>query len=72
VTAKECFTNLVNLGKSPLCLFPTCKACQMFNIEMIEGLNTEVTKFLCIDEVDETMGKHKWTKAAEEQFKKIE
>jgi len=41
----------------------------MFNIEMIEGLNTEVTKFLCIDEVDETVGKHKWTTAAEEQFK---
>jgi len=38
---------------------------------MIQALNTEVIKFLCIDEVDETMGKHKWTKAAQDQFKKL-
>lgn len=70
-TAKECFTTLVSMGKSPLCLFPTCKACRIFNMEMIEDLNTQVTKFLCIDEVDETTGRHKWTKTAEEQLKKL-
>jgi len=41
-------------------------------MKMLVGLNAEVSKFSCIDEIDETTGKHRWTKAAAEQFNKLD
>ena len=55
-------------GSSPVCLFPTRKACREFNDNMLSALDTEVHKIVCIDEIDETSSSHKWTKKAQKQL----
>jgi len=45
---------LCKSGASPVCLFPTRKACQDFNQKMLSALDTELHKIVCIDEIDET------------------
>ena len=70
-TAKECFQALSAEGRAPLCLFPTCKACQTFNMEMLQALPRDYTTFHCTDEVDESGGNQKWSKAAAAQLKRL-
>ena len=65
------FEELLTLQKSPLCLFPTHQSCQEFNTEMLSRLKGETKEIPCIDEVDETTGKFKWTQKAKDQMKKL-
>ena len=58
-------------GSSPVCLFPTTKACREFNDKMLSALDTEAHKIVCIDEIDETSSSHKWTKKAQKQLEKL-
>ena len=67
----EKFDELKQLGQSPLCLFSTRKACDDFNNSMLACLDSEVHQIECIDEVDETASKRKWTKKADGQLKKL-
>ncbi len=53
------FQELCSLDLSPVCLFPTRKACDAFNCQMLSTLDTEVVEIHCIDEVDETAGTRK-------------
>ena len=48
------YVELSKGGSSPVCLFPTRKACREFNDKMLSALDTEVHKIVCIDEIDKT------------------
>ena len=65
-SATDKYLELQNSDTRPVCLFPTRKACEEFNKEMLQTLDTEVHELACIDEVDETRSMSNWhTKAAE-------
>ena len=65
------YVELSKRGSSPVCLFPTRKACREFNDKMLSALDTEVHKIVCIDEIDKTSSSHKWTKKAQKQLEKL-
>ena len=65
------YVELSKSGSSPVCLFPTRKACREFNNKMLTALDTELHKIVCIDEIDETSSSHKWTKKAQKQLEKL-
>ena len=65
------YVELGKSGSSPVCLFPTRKACREFNNKMLTALDTELHKIVCIDEIDETSSSHKWTKKAQKQLEKL-
>ena len=46
------YTELTNNGFSPICLFPTRKACKEFNQQMLSTLDTELHKVASVDEID--------------------
>ena len=54
-----------------MCLFPTRKACDSFNSEMLRHLTSKVHELLCTDEVDQTVTSCKWTKKAAERLEKL-
>ena len=56
------FEELLRSSHSPVCLFPTRKACEEFNNEMLNKLEHTTVEIYCTDDVDETKGMHKWTK----------
>ena len=65
------FKELSEAGNIPICLFPTRKACDQHNLEMLNSLDTEIHKIACIDEIDETMGSRRWSKRSAEQLNKL-
>ena len=65
------FIDLQQSGKSPVCLFPTRKACCDFNMEMLSSLTSKIHELVCTDEVDETISIRKWNKKASEQLDKL-
>ena len=65
------YKQLCDNGYSPVCLFPTRKASQEFNIQMLSALNVEKHKIVCVDEIDETSSSLKWTKKAQKQLEKV-
>ena len=71
VPISDKFCELQESGQTPVCLFPTRKACDTFNYEMLSHLTSEVHELLCTDEVDQTVTSRKWTKKAAEQLEKL-
>ena len=65
------FEELQSQGRSPVCLFPTRKACRKFNCEMLSRLSAETIEIPCVDDVDETAGPRKWNQKAAEQLEKL-
>ena len=65
------FDQLLTSKQSPLCLFPTRKACHEFNCNMLSRLQAETQEIPCTDEVNETVGTFKWTKKAGEELQKL-
>ena len=63
-TVMDKFIELRDAGLSPICLFPTRKACNDFNYKMISTLDTKLQKIFCTDEIDETVSITKLTKKA--------
>ena len=51
----DLFTELQQCGQSPVCIFPTRRQCNEFNIKMLSHLNSKIHKKPYIDEVDEIM-----------------
>jgi len=51
------FKELCEKRQSPVCLFPTRKACSDFNAGMLSTLDS---KLKCVDEIDETTSSRKW------------
>ena len=70
-TITEKITELQNLNKSPVCLFPTRKQCEKVNEDMLNLLKTEQHVITCIDEVDETKSTAKWQEKAAKQLKNL-
>ena len=62
VSISDQFTELQQSGKTPVCLFPKRKACELFNVLMLKTMTSEVHQLDCIDEIDETAGTRKITK----------
>ena len=62
---------LSTTGTYPVCLFPTCAACNKYNEDMLSSLGNKIHKIVCIDEIDETKGKYKWTKRVSDALKKL-
>ena len=67
----EKFNDLQESGQSPVCLFPTRKACHDFNMKMLNSLTSKIHELVCTDEVDETISVRKWNKKASEQLEKL-
>ena len=65
------FDELLTSKQSPLCLFPTRKACHEFNSNMLSRLQAETQEIPCTNEVNETVGTFKWTKMAAEELQKL-
>ena len=65
------FLELQKSGHTLVCLFPTRKACNEFNAQMLNYLPSGVHELVCTDEVDETAGTHKWNKKAANQLEKL-
>ena len=70
-TVVDKFEQLAKENKIPVCLFPTRKACDEHNRNMLNRLDNEIHKIACIDEIDETLGTRKWTKRSAEQLQKL-
>ena len=66
------YVELSKSGSTPICLFPTRKACREFNDKMFSALNNELHKIVCIDEINETSLSHKRTKKAQKQLEKLD
>ena len=62
VSVADKFTELHESGQSPVCLFPTRKACANLNNEMLARLSSKIHDLVCTDELDQTASTHKWTK----------
>ena len=60
VPVADKFHGLQKSGHTLVCLFPTRKACNEFNAQMLSYLPSEVHELACTDEVDETASTHKW------------
>ena len=71
VSISDKFSELQESGQTPVCLFPTRKACDDFNHEMLRHLTCEVYELLCTDEVDQTVTPRKWIKKAAAQLEKL-
>ena len=69
VSAKYC--ELQDATQSPVCLFPTKRACADFNNDMLSKLPNAPVELSCTDIVDETVGKYKWTKKAATALDKL-
>ena len=65
------YIDLTKSGASPVCLFPTRKACREFNDQMLSALDTELLKIVRVDEIDETSSSHKWSKKAHKELDKL-
>ena len=62
VSVSDKFSELQESDQAPVCQFPTRKACDDLNTEMLTHLTSEVHELVCADEVDEVHvnGTKKW------------
>ena len=61
-----------NLAKHlHVCLFPTRKACDDLNHQMLSSLPSEVAVMSCTDDIDQTSSTRRWTKKATEHLEKL-
>ena len=71
MSVSDNFNELKESGQTPVCLFPTRKACNDLNNEMFTRPTSEVHELVCTDKVDENASTHKWNKQATEQLEKL-
>ncbi len=69
--ASDKFSEPQESGQTPVCLFPTRRACDDFNTELLKHLNAEVRVLVCTNEVDETASTRKWNQKAAEHLEKL-
>ncbi len=65
------FSELQESGQKPVCLFPTRKACNDFNTEMLEQLTSEVHVLVCTNELNKTASTRKCNQKADEHLEKL-
>ena len=66
--AIEKFNELKDAGKAPICLFPTRKACEEVNTQLLATLPAALW---CTDEIEEAVATSKWNKRAQEPLKQM-
>ena len=71
VTVVDKYMELCKHGSSPVCLFPTRKACKDFNDQMLSALDTNLHKITCVDEIDETSSSRKWSEITKKELAKL-
>ena len=69
VSVSDKFSDLVESGKAPVCLFPKRKACNDLNAKMLSKNASEVHHIYCTD--DESTGSRKMTKKVVEYLDKL-
>ena len=65
------FIALQRDNQSPVCLYPTRKACSDLNNTLLKQLTAQEHEIPCIDAIDESMGTSKWNKKAAEHLEKL-
>ena len=65
------FTELQQSGRTPVCLFPKKRACEVFNAQMLTKTASPTCELHCTDEIDETAGARKITKKVVEHLEKL-
>ena len=63
------YNELKDLCKAPICLFPTRKACEEINTQLLNLLPSEIIQLHCVDEIDEAAAPCKWNKNAQQHLK---
>ena len=71
VSVSDKLSELQESNQTPVCLFPTRKACDDLNTEMLTHLTSEVYELVCTDEVDETGSTRKWNKKAASIYRSL-
>ena len=71
VSASDKFSELLESGKAPVCLYPKRKACHDLNSEMLRNNDSKVHDIYCIDDIDEAAGNRKMTKKVIEHLDKL-
>ena len=67
----EKYIELTNNGFSPICLFPTRKACKEFNQQMLCTLDTQLHNIACVDEIDATLSTKNWSSKEQKNLDKL-
>ena len=67
----ETFQQLKNDNQSPVCLFPTRKACEELNNKMLNMLGNQVIKIDAVDEVDDTASIQSWNNKATKELSRL-
>ena len=62
ISISDKFNELQKSGQTPICLFPTRKACNHLNAKMLSHLDSNLHELVCTDEVDFTASARKWNK----------
>ena len=65
----EKYRELKDQGKAPICLFPTRKACEEVNTQLLNSLSSKIIQLHCTDEIDEASAPFKWNKKAQQHLK---
>ena len=65
------YIELTNNGFSPICLFPTRKACKEFNQQMLSTLDTDLHKIASVDEIDATLFTRNWSAKEQKLLEKL-
>ena len=65
----EKYSKLKDQGKAPICLFPTRKACEEVNTQLLNSLPSKIIQLHCTDEIDEASAPFKWNKKAQQYLK---
>ena len=71
ISISDKFNELQKSGQTPICLFPTRKACNDFNSKMLSHLDSNLHELVCTDEVDLTASARKWNKKMAEKLEKL-
>ena len=65
------YIELTNNGFSPICQFPTRKACKEFNQQMLSTLDTDLHKIASVDEIDATLSTRNWSAKEQKLLEKL-
>ena len=71
VSVSDKFSELLESGKAPVCLFLKHKACDELNAERLCKNASKVHDTYCLDEIDEYAGNRKMTKKVSEHLDKL-
>ena len=64
-------TELQQSGRTPVCLFPKKRACEVFNAPMLTKPASPTCELYCTDEIDKTAGARMMTKKTFENLEKL-